>query len=138
MGDDVLVRGDDVLAHRERGRDQRVRRLVAAHQLDDDVDGVVGHEVRRGVAERGRPAGRDPTARATSRTAMADQLQGRSAGRPQLGGAIEQGARDLVPDGPRAEHGDAQPGAAHRWHRTGDGIGRNGSRRRTPAEMIEG
>ena len=62
MGDDVLVGGHDALAHRQRGGDQRVGRLVAAHQLDDDVDPVVGDEVGRGVGQQlGRQArGRSP------------------------------------------------------------------------------
>ena len=57
MGDDVLVRGDDRLAGAERRRDQGVGRLVAAHQLDDDVDLGVGDEVGRRVGQEVR---RDP------------------------------------------------------------------------------
>jgi len=45
MRDDVLVGGDDRLAHREGGGDERVGRFVAAHQLDDDVDLVIGDEM---------------------------------------------------------------------------------------------
>ena len=60
VGDDVLVGGDDALAHRQRGGDQGVGRLVAAHQLDDDVDLVAGHQVGRRVGDQtGRETRRD-------------------------------------------------------------------------------
>ena len=54
MGDDVLVGRDDRLAGAERGGDQRPRRLVAAHDLDDDVGVGVGHEVGRGIGQERR------------------------------------------------------------------------------------
>ena len=70
MGDDVLVRGHHRLAHRQRGADQRPGRLVAAHQLDHHVDGLVGDDVRRSIGhELGGDAGVD--GRPTSRTATA-------------------------------------------------------------------
>ena len=123
MGDDVLVRGDDGLAHPQRRGDERVRRFVAAHELDDDVDRVVGDEVRRRVGEQAR---RQATIRGLGHVADGDgrQLEGRSVGRTQLGGPFVEGARDLVPDRPGPEDRDAQRGAAHRWDRTGDGMAR--------------
>ena len=124
VGDDVLVGGDHGLAHRQRRRDQRPRRLVAAHQLDDDVDVVVGHEVRRGVGQERRPGARGRAARATSRTATAvSSSAAPSAGRSSAGRS-RSAANDLASDGPRAEDGDAQRGAAH------DGRDRAASRHR--------
>jgi hypothetical protein len=54
VGDDVLVRGDDRLPRTERCRDERVSRLGAAHQLDDDVRVGIGNEMRRRVGQEGR------------------------------------------------------------------------------------
>ena len=83
MGDDVLVGGDDGLAHRQRGRDQRVRRLVATHELDDDVDVVVGDQVRRRVGQD--RAGIPAAARAPDVAhGDAGRARGRAIGRLQL------------------------------------------------------
>ena len=104
MGDDVLVGGHDRLAGPERGGDERVRRLVAAHELDDDVD--VGSSATRcagASVEQVRRAGRDRAALATSRTATADQLEGApSAGRSSGGPVVEQGAATSCADRPGA------------------------------------
>ena len=112
MGDDVLVRGHDRLAGPERGRDERPGRLVAAHDLDDDVGVRVGHEVGRGVGEeRGGQAGlarsvevadRDPghVQRGPVRAGEALRVRGQ---------AVEDGAAD----GARPEHADAQRRTAH-------------------------
>ena len=70
MGEDVLVGGDDRLARRERGRDERPGGLVAAHQLDDHVDVGVGHEVGRCVGQEiGGDAGRRGPAQVSDRDA---------------------------------------------------------------------
>ena len=49
MGDHVLVGRHHRLAGGQRGRHERMGRLVAAHQLDDRVDPRIGDQVRRGV-----------------------------------------------------------------------------------------
>ena len=128
VGDDVLVGGDDGLAHRQRGGDQRVGRLVATHQLDDDVDVVVGHEVGRRVGDDRRRASRRRPHGPTSRTATAASWRAAPSDGRSSSGPVEERADDLAPDGPRAEHGDAQPGAAHDGVRAGRDIGPNGSR----------
>ena len=52
VGDDVLVRGDDGLAGRQGGRDQRPGRLIATHELDHDVRLRRRDEVRGCVGEQ--------------------------------------------------------------------------------------
>ena len=47
----VLVGGDDGLAGTKRRSHERVSGLVAAHQLDDDIDAVVRHEMSRGIGQ---------------------------------------------------------------------------------------
>ena len=133
VGDDVLVGGHDRLAGAERGRDQRAGRLVAAHQLDDDVGLGVGHEVGRGIGQELR---RDAARRAPRpgrgrrrRPAPAARRRRRRAAR----GCSSSAAHDLAPDRARAEHGDAQRGTAHRAAgrsrpASGDGHRANGSR----------
>ena len=81
-------------------------------------------EVGRRIGQERRPGRPRAAARPTSRTADGDELEGRAVGRPQLAGTVEERAHDLAPDGPRAEHGDAQPGAAHDGVRAGRDIGR--------------
>ena len=75
VGDDVLVGGDDRFAAAERGGDQGSRRLVATHQLDDDVGLGRGDQVGRRIGQEiGRNAG---TARAIEVPAGdADEHQG--------------------------------------------------------------
>ena len=124
VGDDVLVGRDDALAHRQRRGDQRVGRLVAAHQLDDDVDPLVRHEMGRRVGEQARRARPAATARSTSRTAMATSSSAAPSDGTQVVGPVEQRADHLAPDRPGTEHADAQPGAAHDWSRAGRDIGR--------------
>ncbi len=123
MGDDVLVGGDHALAHRQRGGDQRVGRLVAPHQLDDDVDLVVGDEVGRRVREElgGHPGRGGPT-----RIANGDgrQLERGAVGRLEVVGSFEQGTDHLAADRPGAEDTDAQAGAAHDLGRAGRDIRR--------------
>ena len=111
--DDVLVRRDDRLAGTERGRDQRVRRFVAAHQLDDDVGVVGGDQVRRGVGEH---SGGRPRSRARVEVPYGDrrQLQGAAVGRSQAIAQLAQSANHLCPDGSGSEDDDAQRGPAHR------------------------
>ena len=112
MRDDVLVGGHDALAHRQGRGDQRVRRLVAAHQLDDDVDPLVGDEVRRGIGQQlGGDAGGDRPARVAN--GDRDELERGAVGRAQLVGAVQQGGDDLATDGPGAEDRDAQARTAH-------------------------
>ena len=79
----------------ERRRDQRVGGLVAAHQLDDDVDPVIGDEVGRGVGHELR---RQARGRATARVADADrdQPERRAIGRLELVTAVEQRPDDLA------------------------------------------
>ena len=104
-----------------------MRRLVATHQLDDDVDVVVGHQVRRRV---GQDRAGHPRGGGAPDVAHGDggELEGCPIGRLQLPGTIDERAHDLPPDGSRAEHADAQPGAAHDGVRAGRDIGPNGSR----------
>ena len=104
----------------ERGGDQRVGRLVAAHQLDDDVDLVVGDEVGRRVGQQRRPGGRAATARSTSRTATAASSSGAPSGGTQLV-AAGRAARGR-PRGRRSRRRGRRraAGAAH------DGLGRSG------------
>ena len=96
VGDDVLVRGDDRLAGREGGRDERVRGLVAAHQLDDDVDVGRGHEVGRRV---GQQLGRDPGLAGLVEVAAghADELERRAVGRRGAGRAGPAAHRTTAP-----------------------------------------
>ena len=47
----VLVGGDYSLAGTKRRSHERVSGLVAAHQLDDDIDAVVRHEMSRGIGQ---------------------------------------------------------------------------------------
>ena len=75
VGDDVLVGGHDRLARAERRGDQRAGRLVAAHQLDDDVDVVVRDEVGRRVGQRASAGSPRPTARADVAHGDADELE---------------------------------------------------------------
>ncbi len=92
VGDDVLVGGDDALAHRQGRGDQRVGRLVAAHQLDDDVDLGVGHQVGRRVRDhRGRNAGRDRAFDVADRDGA--EHEGPAVAGAELGGSLEQGVR---------------------------------------------
>ena len=111
--DDVLVRRDDRLAGTERGRDQGVRRFVAAHQLDDDVGVVRSDQVCRGVGEHLRRqtalAGRVEVPDGDRR-----QLQGAAVGRRQAIAQLAQSANHLCPDGSGSEDDDAQRGPAHR------------------------
>ena len=98
-------------------------RLVAAHQLDDDVDLVVGDEVGRRIREEfgGYPGRGGPT-----RIADGDggQLERSAVGRLEFAGSLEQGADHLAADRPRAEDTDAQAGAAHDLGRAGRDIRR--------------
>ena len=76
VGEEMLVRGDHGAPVGEGGRDQRPRRLVAAHDLDDHVDVGARDEVRRdrrSAASSGMPAA---LALATSRTATPARTSG--------------------------------------------------------------
>jgi hypothetical protein len=127
--DDVLVGGDDRLAGAERGRDQRVGGLVAAHQLADDVDVGVGHQVGGRVGEQ---LGREVrgTLAVDRSNGHAGQLESGIA-RAQAIGSLAEGAYDLAADGTGAEHGDAEGGAPR-------GHARNGSRALRRARGVEG
>jgi len=113
VGEHVLVRGDDGLARRERRRDQRVRRLVAAHQLDDHVGVVRGHEVGRCVGQQ--LPGQAALPRAVE-VAHRDrgELEGAAVGRSEPVAEALEPADNLAADRPCAEHGDAQWSTAHR------------------------
>ena len=82
-------------------------RLVATHQLDDDVDVVVGHQVRRRV---GQDSAGMPARGGAPDVAHGDggELEGGAIGRRQSPGRSRSARDDLAPDGPRAEHADAQ------------------------------
>src|SRR5690606_29612252 len=56
LGDELLVRGDDVLARLERRSNERTGRLFAAYDFDDDVDRWVVDERVDVVGQR---AGRE-------------------------------------------------------------------------------
>ncbi|TMC62309.1 MAG: hypothetical protein E6J17_06925 [Chloroflexi bacterium] len=112
MGEQVLVRRHDRLAGGERRRDKGASRLLAADQLDDDVDprvrddvgGSVGQQVSRQSA---RPGAIDVPNRDRR------ELEWRPAvGREPLA-EPQQAERYLAPDGPRAEQADTQRRAAH-------------------------
>ncbi len=135
VGDDVLVGGHDRRAHRQGGRDQRVGRLVAAHELDDDVGAAVRHEVGRGIGDelRGQPGGDRPVRLADGDP---DQLQARAVGRPQLRPPLDQRAGHLAADGPGAEQHHAQRGGAQGSARLGRDIAVDGSRRRRAAGRV--
>ena len=81
-----------------------------------------------GASDRIVPGIPEAAARPTSRTATAVSSRAAAIGRLQLPGTIDERAHDLPPDGSRAEHADAQPGAAHDGVRAGRDIGPNGSR----------
>ena len=123
VGDDVLVGGDDALAHRQRGADEGVGRLVAAHQLDDDIDLVAGHQVGRRVRDQaGRKTRRDGTidvAHGDRRQLERHAISGSQPVRP-----VEQRRDHLASDGPRAQDRDAQGAAAHDLGQTGRDIRR--------------
>jgi hypothetical protein len=78
----------------------------------DEVGRRVGHETGGKAAFDG--AGRIPDGHA-------GELEGRATLRSQRVRALEQGPDHLAPHRPRAEDGDAEPGAAH----AGDGPGRD-------------
>ena len=131
VGDDVLVGGDHALAHRQRRGDERVSGLVATHQLDDDVDPLVGHEMGRGIGqESGWHARGDRPARIAH--GDGDELESRAVCRTKFVRPFVQCGHDLASDGPGTEDGHAQPGTAHDGPWAGCGIGRmvaDGSRR---------
>ena len=107
--DHVLVGGDNALARPQRRRDQRPGRLVAAHQLHDDVHLGVRHEVRRRVRDdRGRDAARDHAIHEL--VGDARERQPDAVERRQLVRSLEEGADDGPADGARAEHRDAKGG----------------------------
>ena len=125
VGDDVLVRRDDRLAGPERGGDERARRLVAAHDLDDDVDRR--GRPRGGPARRSgaRPGCRPSRARSRSRTATPTSSSGGRRRAWRRSGALEQ--RPRRPRRRRCRRRArrrASGGAAHRRSP------RDGSRRR--------
>ena len=109
VGDDVLVRRHDPLPGAQRGGDQRPGRLVAAHELHDDVHLGVGDEVRGRVRDDRRGhAARDQAIHELvghARERERDAVEGREASRP-----FEEGAHDGPADGARAEHRDAKGG----------------------------
>ena len=112
MGHDVLVGGDDGLAHRSAAA-IRVR-AGSSPPISSTMTSmlVVGDEVRRRV---GQELGGDPAARgrARSRPATPVSTSGAPSSRTVVG-PVEQPADHLAADRPRAEDGDAQRGAAHR------------------------
>ena len=124
VGEHVLVGRHDRLAHRQRGRDQRAGRLVAAHQLHDHVDVGVGDEMGRRVGqELGRQPGRGRPATSRTATAVSCERRPPSDGREVVRTVPRARARPPARR-PRAEHGNAQPGTAHDVARAGRDIGR--------------
>ena len=117
VGDHVLVGGHDRLAGAEGGGHEGVGRLVAAHELDDDVDVGARHEVGRrvghevvGHAERAGPG------EVALRDAREDEA-GHAAGVHALG-MLEEGAHDGSADGAGAEHRDAEGSSSWTWSRS--------------------
>ena len=123
MSDHVLVGRDDRLPHRERGGDQRVGRFVAAHELDDRIDLVVGDEMRRRI---GQHRCRQARARGAVHITHGDRgdLERSAIRGTHLGGPVKEGANDLSADGPCPKHPDAQGRARHRLGRFGRDIRR--------------
>ena len=119
VGDDVLVRRDHAPARRQRGPDQRVGRLVAAHRLDDDVD-VVARDAGATASSVSSPAGMPfAIARSVNFSAIADQHERPAVRRGEAGRPLEERADDLAADGAGADDADAQGLNAHSW-----GLGR--------------
>ena len=111
MGDDVLVRRDHRLPSTERGRDERSRGFVAAHELHDDVCVRGRDEVRRRVGEEAFVDPCGPSA-AEVPHGDADELEpGTTGGLEPFGDGVE-GPDDLRPDGPATEHGHAESSAS--------------------------
>ena len=134
VGDDVLVRGDDRLAGAERGGDQRPGGLVAAHELDDDVD--LGMATRWAGASVSRSAG-IPAARALLEVA-ARRRPTSSSGAPSAGVEARRRARAARR---RRRARRCRRRARRRATAGGSSIGlgtgghrRDGSRRRASAE----
>ena len=98
----------------ERGRDERVRGLGAAHRLDDDVDVAARDEVRRRVGEQ-----RLRDAVAIARSANFSATAASTSGAPSVGarrGDRSRNARTTSrPTVPAPMHADAQGLDAHGW-----------------------
>ena len=108
MSEHVLVRRHDRLADAQRGEHQRAGRLVAAHQLHDDVDVGRRHDVGGCVGQQILgDAGRTVTVE------VAHRDRRRAPGdRPPDGAETlrsrQEGTDDLPPDAAGAENADAE------------------------------
>ena len=113
LGHQRLVRGDHGLAAFQRGQDGLARRLDRAHQLDDDVDVVAGHQFADVVGQhldRQATVGRDPA------DSDATQFQGRTDAGSKVGCALLDDAHDLAADvaKPQYRYADWLLGFTHR------------------------
>ena len=110
--DHVLVRRDHGLAGAERSGDEGATRLVTTHDLHDDVDPRIRHEMGRRVGEeRRRKAARSRALEVPDGDAAKLDHAAVGAGDPFR---MERQAIDHRPtDVARSEHADAKRGAAH-------------------------
>ena len=93
-------------------RDERPRRLVAAHDFDDDVRVGVGYEVGRGV---GQQRWREAIVGAPVQASHGDAGEGERAAvvRAQPVGMLDERIDDGPADRAGPEHRDAQRRTAH-------------------------
>ncbi len=72
LRDDLLIGGDDVLAPREGRRDELKSRILAANQLDDNVDFRIANDIDRIRGKHPRIDGNTPSLRDVAHRDVAD------------------------------------------------------------------